>query len=338
MSTRAASEVPELPREIQLEVTAACNLRCRMCLVRYRPPVSRSAGSMPFDTFRAVVDDLPDLEKITLQGLGEPLLNADLVAMVRYASARNIRVGFNSNGTFLTPERAEELIAAGLDWLHVSVDGARRETYAHIRGRDEFDRVARNVASLVAVKRRLGSARPSLSIVFVAMRRNLRELPELVRRTATWGVPTLRVQNLAHDFSDTESTDGYAEIRDFTRAEALWGNDTEVDAVFAEARMVASDLGVDLRLPEVKDRPHPRAVGTPGCTWPWTSAYVTHDGRVQPCCMVMGAERAVLGQVRASRGFKQVWKSAPYERFRSALLGDRPPDVCRGCAMYRGVF
>lgn len=88
MPVRPHGVAPPRPRELQLEVTAACNLKCRMCLVRYRPPVNRLAGSMSFDTFRTIVDDLPELERVTLQGLGEPLLNPDLVTMVRYASRR----------------------------------------------------------------------------------------------------------------------------------------------------------------------------------------------------------------------------------------------------------
>ena len=34
---------PALPRELQLEVTAACNLACTMCLVSYRPKVGFTA-------------------------------------------------------------------------------------------------------------------------------------------------------------------------------------------------------------------------------------------------------------------------------------------------------
>src|SRR5690242_2124262 len=329
---------PELPKELQVEVTAACNLRCRMCLVRYRPPVSRSVGSMSFDTFRALVDDVPGLEKITLQGLGEPLLNPELVAMVAYASGRGIRVGFNTNGTLLDARRAEALIGAGLDWLHVSVDGATRTTYADIRGRDARERVDRNVTTLVAVRERLGGRRPSLSIVFVAMRANVNELPELVEQTAAWGVPTLRVQNLSHDFSDARDGCDYEAIRAFTAAQALWSDDDAVAGIFDDARERAAKLGVRLRLPEVEATASPRPPGTPGCTWPWTSTYVTHDGRVQPCCMVMGADRVVLGGVGGPDGLARVWRSRPYRDFRRALLSDEPPDVCRGCSMYRGVF
>jgi hypothetical protein len=43
----AVTLVPALPRELQVEVTAAGNLRCPMCLVAYRGPVERGDGAMP---------------------------------------------------------------------------------------------------------------------------------------------------------------------------------------------------------------------------------------------------------------------------------------------------
>jgi len=33
-----------------------------------------------------------------------------------------------------------------------------------------------------------------------------------------------------------------------------------------------------------------------------------------------------------------VWRGERYEAFRAALTSSRPPDVCAGCSMYRGVF
>lgn len=79
---------------------------------------------MCLSLFERLLDDLPGLERVTLQGLGEPLLAPDLVAMVSSASARGIVVGFNTNATLLTRAKAAQLIDAGLGWLHVSIDGA----------------------------------------------------------------------------------------------------------------------------------------------------------------------------------------------------------------------
>jgi radical SAM protein with 4Fe4S-binding SPASM domain len=329
---------PSLPRELQVEVTGACNLRCRMCLVRYRPALDRTEGSLSFERFRALVDALPELHTLTLQGLGEPLLAPDLFRMIAYVSARGVRAGFNTNATLLTRRTAERLVDAGLDWLCVSLDGASAATYEAIRDGARFARVAANVRGLVRVMRERSATRPALSLVFVAMRRNVAELPALVALAAGWGVPTVRVQNLSHSFSDTDPSGAYREIREFAAGEALWqAADPAAEAAFAEARRAATALGVTLRLPRLEERPVPRAAGAPGCDWPWRSAYVRHDGRVQPCCMLMGGDRAILGDA-ARDGLAAVWSGDAYEAFRAALTSATPPDVCAGCAMYRGVF
>jgi radical SAM protein with 4Fe4S-binding SPASM domain len=320
-------------------VTGSCNLRCKMCLVSYRPDIPRREGSLDFSFFKELVDGNLALRKVTLQGLGEPLLAPDLFRMVEYAAERGIEMGFNTNGMLLTPARSERLVRAGLGWLHVSLDGARPGTYEGIRGRSNFARVAANIRALVEVRRQLRADNPRLSLVFVAMRRNIDELPELVRLSAEWGVGRLWVQNLSHSFSDTDPSGDYHAIREFAAEEALWtGRDRRrAERRFGEARELAGRLGVELRLPRLEEEAAERGPGEPGCAWPWTSAYVTHEGMVQPCCMVMGSDRVSLGDL-GRRLFAEIWSSEEYRRFREGLATDQPPPVCRGCSMYRGVF
>jgi len=295
-------------------------------------------GSMPFEFFRRVADSLPHLEMITLQGLGEPLLAPRLFDMVDYAAERGIRMGFNTNGTLLTQQVSERLVGAGLSWLHVSLDGAAPATYESIREGGNFERVRDNIAGLVQAKRDHGAGNPGLSVVFVAMRRNIAELPELVSVVANWDVERLWVQNLSHSFGDTDPAGSYAAIRSFAEAEALWLHDSaEAAEIFDEAQRRARELGVGLRLPRLQSPPSPRAIGQPGCDWPWRSAYVTHDGNLQPCCMVMGSDRATLGDLRRD-DFADIWHGEAYRQFRSALLGADPPEVCRGCSLYRRTF
>ncbi len=328
----ALTLTPPLPAELQIEVTSACNLRCAMCLVRYRPPVNKLAGALSLDLYRRLLDEVPGLRRLTLQGLGEPLLSPYLLDMVRLAKARGIAVGFNSNATLLTRRKADELVAAGLDWLHVSLDGARAGTYEAIRDGADFDKVVGNLAGLVEAKRAAGGDKPWIRVVFVAMRRNIAELPELVDLMGTVGVQEVRVQNLSHDFGDT-ADDGYREIREYTAAEALWsGADrAATEAAFGAARLRAAGYGLELRLPRLDGAPGP------GCTWPWDSAYVTSAGIVQPCCMVMGDDRVALGDLGDST-FPEIWIGPAYQDFRARLAGDEPPDVCRGCSLYRRTF
>jgi radical SAM protein with 4Fe4S-binding SPASM domain len=340
--------VPPLPDALQVEVTSACNLRCAMCLVRYRPPVNKLAGAMPLAMLRGLLDDLPDLRQLTLQGLGEPLLAPDLLPMITDAKRRGVRVGFNSNATLLNRRRAEQLVDSGLDWLHVSLDGADADTFESIRDGASFDTVVANLAGLAEAKRVAGSDTPWIRAVFVAMRRNVAQLPDLVALLGRLGVGELRVQNLSHSFSDTDPAGEYQDIRGYARREALWGGADEAAAAqaFARARRVADSVGVTLRLPRLgapaSGRQAPDSAADGGsprvrCGWPWDSAYVTSQGTVQPCCMVMGDDRVTLGSL-ADQTFPQIWAGPAYQEFRRRLTGDQPPEVCRGCALYQGTF
>jgi radical SAM protein with 4Fe4S-binding SPASM domain len=323
---------PPLPQHLQLEITSSCNLRCTMCLVRYRPPVNKLAGAMPVELFHRLLEDVP-VRRLTLQGLGEPLLSPYLPEMIAAAVSRDIRVGFNSNATLLNRRRADELVASGVDWLHVSLDGATSAVYEAIRDGARFDTVVKNLAGLAQAKERAGSATPWIRVVFVAMRDNVGELPALIRLLSGIGVNELRVQNLSHSFDDTDPAGRYDEIRAFTESQALWTGEDQrrVRSLFAEAARVAGGVGLQLRLPSLTD------AGGGNCTWPWDAAYITSAGVVQPCCMVMGDDRISLGDLTET-GFPQIWHSAAYREFRRRLDSADPPQVCRGCSLYRHTF
>ncbi|HEX6873224.1 MAG TPA: radical SAM protein, partial [Micromonosporaceae bacterium] len=338
--------LPDLPSHLQIEVTSACNLRCAMCLVRYRPPVNKVDGAFDAGLLTRLLAELPGLRRLTLQGLGEPLLHPGLIEMVRQAHERGIQVGFNSNATLLTPARSRALVAAGLDWLHVSVDGATAATFDRIREGAQLPTVLANLRGLVAAKREANRDTPWIRVVFVAMRRNVTELPDLVGLLADIGVSELRVQNLSHDFTDTDPAGAYQEIRRYAEEESLWHGDPAAMAAFDAARTAAAAAGLSLRLPEPIAAPVRLGAdaldasaepGRPGCTWPWEAAYITSRGVVQPCCMVMGDDRVALGDLR-EQSFAEVWASQAYLLFRSQLKSGPAPPVCRGCALYQGSF
>jgi radical SAM protein with 4Fe4S-binding SPASM domain len=332
------SGAPPLPRELQVEVTGACNLRCRMCLVRYRPPLGRTVASMDVSRFIALLDALPGLRRLTLQGLGEPLLAPDFFEMIDAARGRDIEVGFNTNATVLTRAKCERLVAAGVDWLHVSVDGSTPETFEHIRDGARYDRVIANLRTLLTVKREARSDRPRVQLNAVVMRSNLDELPGIVRLAAELQVARCWVQGLSHDFTDTRAGEAgpYVPMRSFVADEQLDLTSPAVHSAFRAAGEIAASARLDLRLPG-NESAEPRGPDELPCDWPFERAYVTHDGKVQPCCMVMGADRATLGDLR-EQSFADIWRGDAYRRFRIALLGDTPPDVCRGCAIYRRTF
>ena len=330
-----------LPTYAQLEPVGQCNLRCQMCAIQFRqdgPPFGALAF-MSLERFVQALDALPGLRELHLQGLGEPMMHPRFFEMVALAAARGIRVSTNTNATLLNQRRAEGCVTSGLDCVHVSLDGATAATYERIRVRAHFDRVTANVERLLAARERLGSATPRLRMVMVLMRQNLDELPALVRLAHRWQVEGLFVQHLCHDFGESSLPARYRPMRAFVDEQTLLHEDeARVEAAFSEARALAEALGVDLRLPRARPRPHaPGVSGRQRCDWPWRGAYLSYDGSAMPCCMVSTPDRINFGSI-ADRDFASIWNSAEYEAFRERLDSDDPPEVCRSCAVYAGMF
>lgn len=321
----------------QIEPVGQCNLRCRMCPIQFRQdgPPHGPLAFMELETFRRLIDELPELQVLHLQGMGEPLMHPRFFDMVRYAAARGVRVTTNTNLTLLSARRARLCVESGLAELHASLDGASAETYERIRVQATFSRVKRHLEALLRIRRELRAERPRVRVVMVVMRDNLHELPAMVELAHALGVESLFVQQLCHDFGEAGLPAQYLPMRAFVEEQTLLNEDPgRVDRYFREARGRAAALGFDLRLPRTGASAAP-AAGR--CDWPWRGPYISYQGDAMPCCMIGTPDRANLGNM-AQLGVQAVWEGSAYAEFRRALASDEPPDVCRSCAVYQGVF
>src|SRR5437588_11735430 len=167
---------------LYLEVTNRCNLLCTTCPRTYEelePP-----ADMSWDLFTSIVDQVPDLVRAVLHGVGEPMLVKNLPRMVRYLKDRGVYVLFNTNGTVLNERNGRALIEAGLDELRVSLDAANAASFRAVRGRNYFDRILRNVRAFRALQQREGHEKPRVSAWLTGLKETIQELPAFVRVAA----------------------------------------------------------------------------------------------------------------------------------------------------------
>lgn len=316
-----------------------------MCPVVFRGeggPGKRPAF-MAFDAFCRLLDQFEGAEELQLQGLGEPMLHPRFFDMVRFAAGRGFVVSTNTNLTAFSPRRARECVTSGLARLHASLDAADAATYEAIRVGARFDKVLRNLGWLAEARAREESTL-DIQIVCVLMRRNLAELAPLVGLASRYGIRRVSVQALCHDFTEGTLPAQYGPMRAFVDDERIDREDPALVAeAFDAARGEAHKLGVELRLPnafrkgatgETSVSPVPKG---PRCRWPWDGAYLSYRGDAMPCCMVATPDRANFGNM-AERGVREVWSNDAYSRFREGLESGDPPEICRGCAVYRGAF
>lgn len=257
--------------------------------------------------------------------------------MVEHAASRGIKVGCNSNCTLVSDARAERCVTSGLRELHVSVDGATAETYEHIRRGARFDRVIANILKVQRARRLFQSPTPEMILTAVVMRRNVRELPDLVRLAHDLSIRSVFVQHLGQELAEPSLPAAYAPLRTFLHEQSLFQVDRrEINLLFKKARATAEDLGIKLRLPRLDELPMLQGSAR-RCDWPWKSAYITYQGYVVPCCIIATPDRAHFGNV-FHHPVHEVWHGMEAADFRRRLDSPDPPDLCRSCAVYKGVF
>ena len=193
----AASRSPlatEGPICLYLETTNRCNLLCTTCPRTYAE--LEPQADMSWEVFTRIVDQVPNIARVVLHGVGEPMLVRDLPRMIRYLKARGAYVLFNTNGTVLTARKGRELSASGLDELRVSLDAADARTFLLIRGKDYFNRIVRNVRAFTQMQAQEGLERPRVSLWLTGLKETIAQLADFVRIAHDIGVKEVYLQRL----------------------------------------------------------------------------------------------------------------------------------------------
>ncbi len=187
-----------LPGKLFIEVTSRCNLRCSMC-VKQTEGSSIEDGDMSQETFSMLLPAMQRADAVILNGIGEPLLHPELESFIRQAKEHIPEsgwVGFQSNGTLLTPARAESLLAAGVDRICLSVDSLEHGAFASLRQGGALATVEEGFDHLNQAGYLLGRDDFKTGIEFVAMRDNVRELPQVIEFAARKKVSFVIVTHL----------------------------------------------------------------------------------------------------------------------------------------------
>jgi 12,18-didecarboxysiroheme deacetylase len=103
-------------------ITKRCNLKCVHCYAH--------AKNMAFDSELSTLEGKNLLDDLAQFGVpvilfsgGEPLTRKDLPELAAYAVKKGMRAVISTNGTLITPEKAQTLKEIGLSYVGISLDG-----------------------------------------------------------------------------------------------------------------------------------------------------------------------------------------------------------------------
>ena len=159
------------PREVVVELTTR-----RMTKPIFSPLAMRviDRADMTLDVACRIFDEIAAIDdvRLTLAGVGDPLLNESFGAILDAARSRGINAIHVE--TDLLVDRSADLVR-GVDLVSVNLPALLRTTYAAAMGVDRLDDVMANVKSLL-LSRGLGDMLPIVVPTFVKLAANVGEM------------------------------------------------------------------------------------------------------------------------------------------------------------------
>lgn len=191
--------------KVYIEPTVACNLDCVTC---FRNAWEEPMGRMSERTFDRILSHLKRLKptpNVYFGGIGEPLFHPKTIDWIAEVKLLGVKVEMITNGTMLMERKAREIIDAGLDVLWISIDGASPETYADVRLGAELPKILENLEGLARLRKKGHFPQPEIGIAFVAMKRNIADLPKILQLGKRLGVKHFSVSNLQPATAEMQS-------------------------------------------------------------------------------------------------------------------------------------
>lgn len=363
--------------KVYVEPTSRCNLSCRTCI---RNAWKETQGDMSNQTFAHLLRGIAAFEPLPtvfFGGFGEPLAHPHIVEMVRQVKALGVpAVELITNGCLLDEGTSRQLIEAGLDGLWVSLDGIRPESYSDVRLGALLPEVLENLRRFRDIRRSIQLSRlsseerrryesrdrvaqaawalpepvPFLGIAFVAMKRNITDLPGLVVEADRLEAKRLFVSNVIPYTEELMTEILYEDLLTVGTIPTLWHDTFKLPpmdineltskplrAVIRgryEAVLAGQDVsGISRRCPFVE-------AGSVSVAW---------NGDVSPCLALLHThdeflrgrkrrvDRHVVGRL-SERQLNQIWMDPSYIALRAKIqeFDFSPCVLCGGCTMSDG--
>lgn len=291
------------PLVLMIEPSAACNLRCPLCPTG-RGNTGRSSGTLTFETFKQALRGIKwTVKYINFWNYGEPFLNRELAKMVHYAARWSIQTQVSTNGHFLRRSALDEVLAAGLSRLIVSVDTPNPELYGRYRVGGDYDSVIEGFQHAVERRTALG-ARTRIVALYIMMSQS-ECLDEIIAHGCRIGADEIVVKTL------------------------FIGSAVEVPSEQEWALMPS-----DPRYWRYVSRSDMRARvlwGQRRCEFIWRGMVLGADGTTLPCCRDQTGTFK-LGSLQKRRSLLGIWNSKEYRKFRRGIRGTQTSaTMCQRC-------
>jgi len=290
------------PVHISIEPTNVCNALCPVCETG-KGDMQRVSGFLEYSKFCSFIDDVAPTTAILLfYFMGEPFLNKQSYAMIKYAREKDIYVESCTNGDLVDPEK---LIESDINKISFQIGGMCQETHGRYRVNSDLERVKGNLMKLIKLRNQVEKKSLEIEVGFIVMQHNEHEVDHFIQWTKDIGVDAANII----DPCVRNIMEGHAYL---PMNRKYWFYD---EAAFDRGEIV------------------PKIIPHNSCTWVWNSIQINWDGSAVPCCRDPNGTN-ILGNV-FEQGIDNVFNSDAAHEFRKRILrNQRELEICKLCSGY----
>lgn len=297
----------KLPYSIHIEPTNKCNFRCLACPLSfedYREVVGYT-GNIDPDIYKKVVLEIKSMGKLKCLRFymeGEPLLNKDLIEMIKFAKNNHIaeRIELTTNASLLSEEIAKQLIDLQLDYLRISIYSVDQKRHEYVTNSNiDIKKIYSNVKKVWDLKQKTKNTYPFLYV---------------------------KMLDAFDEGENKKFLETYKDISDEVMIEKPmnWNDYENRDLIGAFYGEKGKSLDKKQLFTNVREV----------CPFPFYSCIINCDGTVTICCVDWN-KKTIIGDLKKNT-FNEIWNGHEANKFREMHIKRErfKNQSCKNCTFF----
>ena len=319
-----------------------CNIHCIMCEEHsnYNLGKRNLNRIMDFKIIEEVVENTVNhgLKEIIPSTMGEPLLYENFKDLINLIKHHNLKLNLTTNGTFprLGVKEWAKLILPIASDVKISINGASKETNESIMNGIDFKKQITNIKKFIQIRdeiRREGLNNPTITFQATFMKRNINEMPELVRMAIKMNIDRFKGHHLWITYPELKNES----LRQDLDSIKQWNKIAKELHRIAENERLGNNLKIKL------DNIYPIPYSTKIykipenfiCPFLGREAWIAWDGTFNVCCAPDDLRRTLgnFGNVKV-KSFMGLWTSLNYT---DLIKNWGNYEICKLCNMRKPI-
>lgn len=287
------------PKELYIELTGVCNLKCPHCPRTYS---NKKRGHMEdklfFDIIRNLEKEYSNIPLIGFHLFGEITTRTNFGRLIQFArkTLPKTYLGISTNLNIKTDDDIVQLLNSGLDSIGIWPAAASEDIYQGIRKGGSYKRVKNNIRKLLEEREKRKLSEIDVHIGFIHFRSNYSKIHEFLKEFKF-------IKNYSN-----------------TRFLQIYSNDWAGQVPFNNIFLSVNNSSF-LKIPII-------------CTMPFTTLVIASDGTASLCCMDMNL-LLKIGKFNEKNSILDLWSSENAKIIREKMIKLKPPQLCQNCHRFK---